>query len=131
MNRYELQAERFLKKTNTTLSIKFDYCGPHFGDNDTSRNNYKCVLKNIKGQYTINFGNSIQNTIDGVAPTKYDILACLTKYGPGTFEDFCGEYGYDYEEKESEKIYRGCIKEFKGLSRIFTDEQMEMLANIY
>ncbi len=30
-----------------------------------------------------------------VHPTAYDILACLTKYEVGTFDDFCSNFGYD------------------------------------
>lgn len=63
-------------------------------------------------------------------PKEYDILACLTKYDPGTFEDFCFEYGYDTDSRRAEIIYFLCQKEYKDLSRIFTAEQLEQLAEI-
>ena len=45
-------------------------------------------------QYTVN---------NGIPPTAYDILSCLTKHDPGLHEDFCSEYGYDTEGKRHMK----------------------------
>lgn len=63
-------------------------------------------------------------------PSEYDVLACLEKYDPGTFEDFCSEFGYDEDSKTAERIYIAVIKEYKDLTRIFTEEQMEELSEI-
>lgn len=63
-------------------------------------------------------------------PTAYDILSCLTKYDPGSFEDFCFEYGYDDDSISALQIYLGVVKEYHDLKRIFTDEQMERLRDI-
>lgn len=63
-------------------------------------------------------------------PSEYDILSCLSKYDPGTFEDFCAEYGYCADSIRALNIYRDVQKEYSQLVRIFTPEQMEMLAEI-
>lgn len=63
-------------------------------------------------------------------PNAYDILACMTKYDPGTFEDFCCEYGYNEDSRTAEKIYFAVQKEYTQLARIFTPEQMEELQEI-
>ena len=63
-------------------------------------------------------------------PNEYDVLACLEKYDPGTFEDFCSEFGYDEDSRTAEKIYIAVINEYKNLTRIFTEEQMEELREI-
>lgn len=63
-------------------------------------------------------------------PTCYDVLACLTKYDPGTFEDFCGEYGYDEDSRTAERIYVAVQNEYANLKRIFTPEQLEELQEI-
>lgn len=65
------------------------------------------------------------------APTEYDILACITKDDPGTFEGFCADFGYDEDSRTAERIYFACQREYKQLSRLFTSEQMEALAEIY
>ena len=63
-------------------------------------------------------------------PNEYDVLACLEKYDVGTFEDFCSEFGYDEDSRAAERIYITVIKEYKDLTRIFTEEQMEELREI-
>lgn len=63
-------------------------------------------------------------------PNEYDVLACLEKYDPGTFEDFCSELGYNEDSRTAERIYIAVIKEYKDLIRIFTEEQMKELREI-
>lgn len=63
-------------------------------------------------------------------PTTYDILATLTKYDPGTFDEFCSEYGFDEDSRRAERIYIAVVKEFKQLERIFTPEQLEAMREI-
>jgi hypothetical protein len=55
------------------------------------------------------------------APTAYDVLACLTKNDPGTFEDFCADYGYDDDSRKAEGIYREVQKEWANVERVFGD----------
>lgn len=63
-------------------------------------------------------------------PNCYDVLACLTKYDPGTFEDFCAEYGYDEDSRTAERIYIAVQNEFANLKRIFDPEQLEAMQEI-
>ena len=63
-------------------------------------------------------------------PSVYDVLACLTKYDPGTFEDFCSDYGYDEDSRTAERIYFAVQKEYAQLARLFTPNEMEELAEI-
>ena len=65
-----------------------------------------------------------------VIPTFYDVLACLTKSDPGTFKDFCWEYGYSDDSISALKIYTAVQNEWADLCRIFTPEQLEELAEI-
>lgn len=62
--------------------------------------------------------------------SSYDVLACLTKYNPGTFSNFCFEFGYDEDNRTAERIYFAVQEEYNNLCRIFTEEQMEELTNI-
>ena len=43
-------------------------------------------------------------------------LRCLTKYDPGTLDDFGAEFGWD---KNTVKTYKAVVKEFKGVERVF------------
>ena len=63
-------------------------------------------------------------------PSAYEILACITKYDPGTFEDFCCEFGYNEDSRTAERIYFATQKEYTQLARLFTAEQMEELQEI-
>lgn len=63
-------------------------------------------------------------------PGAYDILACLTKYDPGMFSDFCAEMGYDTDSRKAEKTYFAAQEEWNGVRRLFTSEQLEQLAEI-
>lgn len=63
-------------------------------------------------------------------PSVYDVLACLTKYDPGTFKDFCSEFNYNEDSRAAEQIYFAMQKEYIQLTKLFTPEQMEELAEI-
>lgn len=63
-------------------------------------------------------------------PTAYDVLACLTKYDPGTFENFCGEYGYDNDSRKAEKVYKAVVNEWQNVAMLFTDTEIEQLQEI-
>lgn len=75
-------------------------------------------------------GTSYQIKKQDKAPSDYDILAAITKYDPCTFEDFCNEYGYDTDSRKAETTYQAVRKEFTDLSKIFTGEELEQMAEI-
>lgn len=64
-------------------------------------------------------------------PTPYDVLACLQKYDVGSFEDFCNDFGYDTDSRNAEKTYKAVCNEYKNLCRIFTDDEMVLMREIY
>ena len=64
------------------------------------------------------------------APSNYSILAGLTKYDPGTLEQFCDEFGYDTDSKKAEEVYEGVQEEYLNLCSLFNDEEMEELTEI-
>ena len=63
-------------------------------------------------------------------PNAYDILSCLTKHDVGLFEDFCSEFGYDVDSRSAEKIYKAVVKEYEGLSMLYSDEELEEMSEI-
>jgi len=63
-------------------------------------------------------------------PTAYDVLACLTKYDPDTFESFCGEYGYDEDSRKAERIYEAVKDEYENVAMLWDEQQIEQLAEI-
>lgn len=67
----------------------------------------------------------IEELIDS---SKYQEAAELVaKYDPDSFENFCSEYGYDTMSDKAEKTYNAVYDEWLNVSRLFNDEQLEVL----
>lgn len=116
---YQQQANDFATATGTKLKINRTTYGKHFADDKESRYIFNCTLSRNGKKYTFNFGQSI--AAGNVEPTMYDILTCLTKYNPETFEDFCSEYGYNTDSINAQKTYKAVKREFNGVNRLFSD----------
>lgn len=158
MNEYQEQALQFLKECNATMKIEFSHIGrnENWKEDNELREVYNFTITTPHGSYSSKFYDCIYNLkrkkeieaqlkeafVTGrdrvrlqqeykeLRPNEYDILACIEKYDPYTFEDFCSSYGYDEDSRTAERIYFACQKEYCGLRRIFTPEQMEMLQEI-
>ena len=62
-------------------------------------------------------------------PSAYDVLVCLTKYDPGTFKDFCADFGYSDDSIKALETYRAVQEEWQEVRRMFGD-CLEELADI-
>lgn len=125
---YQKQANDFLQETGTNFKavyLKHDY---HFVGDKDRRNIYQITLSNDRGRYSFKFGQSIANK--GQVPDAYDVLSSITKHDPGSFADFCSEFGYSTDEPQSKRIYNSVVKEWEGVSKLFTEQQLEKLAEI-
>lgn len=153
---YLKQAQDFLGKTRTKLEIDYIGHGHYFEDDKETRDIYRFTLTRDGRKYTAKFGQSIvhsgtatsnfeltkQAKLDGdwprkgtiarkrQAPTAYDILSCLNKYEPRTFEDFCGNFGCDTDSRKAERVYFAVQKEWDGIRRIWSEKEREQLAEI-
>jgi hypothetical protein len=65
-----------------------------------------------------------------ITPNEYDVLACLTKYDPGTFKNFCDEFGYDEDSKKAEKTYNAVVDEYKNICALYSDTELEEMQEI-
>ena len=172
LSEYDIQANEFLKKTNTEIKIVFKENAKYFYNDKEPRDIYNITLIRGNRKYTFTFGNSlrdsgfyvqigrtkhplpynllnsknlrnyIKNHIDynfiysidkihyPVAPTAYDILACLEKYDYESFEDFCSQLGYDTDSRNVERIYNACKDQYLHLISLYNEEEMEMLKDI-
>jgi len=122
---YQQQANDFATATGTKLKINRTTYGYHFTDDKESRYIFNCTLTRNGKRYTFDFGQSI--AAGNTPPTMYDVLTCLTKYNPETFEHFCREYGYNFDSINALKTYKAVKREFKGVNRLFADvlEQLQ------
>jgi len=128
-NNYEKQANDFMKKVGATMKVDYLKNGYHFDGDKETRDIYRITLRREGRRYSFNFGQSLYDSKSHVPPSAYDVLACITKYDPGTFEDFCREFGYDTDSRKVEKVYKSVCKEFAGVKGLFGDV-MEELAEI-
>lgn len=63
-------------------------------------------------------------------PTAYDILTCLTKYDPESFEDFCDNYGYSKDSIKALNTYEAVAEEWENISSMFNEDELAELCEI-
>ena len=90
---------------------------------------YKVLQKLGINPYTLNKSDFKRNENYAV-PTSYDILACLTKYDPETFEAFCDDYGYDHDSISALKVYEEVAKEYKNVAYLWNETEIEALQEL-
>lgn len=126
MTDYIKQANDFCEKYHIKIEWGFieTSFNPNWGETyKDKRNKWRFAIYRNSKRYTGIFWDSILNSTKGnPQPSNYDLLACLTKYDPGTFEDFCCDFGYDTNSRKAEKTYKAIVKEYEGLRRVFGDD---------
>ena len=60
----------------------------------------------------------------------YDVLCCLTKCEPGSFKNFCAEYGYDTDSISARDSWQAVCEEWEKVSNFFSKEELEELREI-
>ena len=139
---YEIQADEFLEKTKTTMTVVYSGHGKYFPDDKDERDIYTITLSRPgKTPYTFTFGQSIINSRPGTRekisyadrqkrrpkkPSAYDVLACLEKYELDTHEDFCAAFGYDTDSRKGLDLYLRLQKEQKAVYHLFSDVMDEL-----
>lgn len=128
---YDGQAEQFLKKSKTTFNIKFLKHGKHFPQEKDERDIYKATFSKDKRHITIVFGQSLAHSGQyKKVPSAYDVLSCITKSNPETFENFCSVYGYDTDSITALRTYDAVVKEWNLVSYLWTDDEIAMMGEI-
>ena len=125
---YNVQAIEFANKVGLTMKIGKPRYGKHFVNDMTERYIFPITLKRGDEIYKFKFGQSIKEGSN--EPNLYTVLSCLQKYDVGSFDDFCGEFGYECytrrDVKNAEKIYNAVCKEFEAVDRLFSDVMDEL-----
>lgn len=122
---YDQQAQNFLNNTDTKISIKYSHYDtmPYWNDKQ-NRHMFKVTISRNKKRFTVTFGQSIAD--GSKEPSYYSILACLTKFDPDTFENFCDNFGYDTDSRQAYKVYKAVVKEWENVERLFSDVLEEL-----
>jgi hypothetical protein len=134
MDKYDKQAADWLRATGSTLTVTFLRTGKYFPSDTVERDIYQFTLANTNGGYSATFGQSVNATMNATTPRRYDILSCLDANDPGTFEEFCAEYGYNDQPlstyPEAKRTYDTVKAQVDGLRAMYTDEELDQLAEI-
>jgi hypothetical protein len=129
---YDERTRDWLEVTDSTLYVAFSHTGKYFLDDRGDRDVYDVTLSRGNHDYTFTFGQSLNDSAarHRRAPSAYSILACLEVHNPGTFENFCADYGCDTDSRSAEKTYHAVVGQWLQLSRMYTPEQLDDLAEI-
>lgn len=135
---YNQAAINVLQNLHSRMTITRLGVGFPAWDKGHAHPHYHFTIRNSRGEYSGEFWGSraeleaeMNRKNTAVYRTcEYDVLAALTKYDPGTFLDFCAEFGYDSDSISALKTYWAVCEEYAGLARIFTREELERLAEI-
>ena len=131
MNDYVKETKNFCDETGTDIDFKYmgQVCDPWKCGMNTLHDQYQVVITRNGIWHTFNFTQSAHATENGEEPTEYDVLACLTKFEPGEYWDWCNEYGMENSE-DSWNTWKECVKEWRKVYDLFHDvmEEFQMIA---
>jgi hypothetical protein len=139
---YEQLALDFLAATDTTMTVKL--VGPERKDwSENLHDHYVFTFSRGGKTESFDFWDSSANSANrgairklAFAPNKYDgkwrkavkafhdvgaydVLSCLTKSDPGSFSDFCSEYGYSEDSRKALETYLAVQAEFIKVFRLW------------
>lgn len=131
MSEYTEQADRFLKAHGLKFKAVYIEHGRQFPEDKEERDIWRLSIHRGRRSFSVRFGNSLKESDYGnTPPTAYDLLSCLTKYDPGTFANFCGDYGYSEDSISDLRTYKAVCREWAKVSHFFTARELEELADI-
>ena len=160
LSKYDIQANRFLEKTNTELKIEFKENAKYFYDDKEPRDIYNCTLTRGNRKYNFTFGQSINDSGFYVTigrtkhPLPYNLLNSknLNYYiknqidycfifsidkihypvAPTAYDILSG-LGYEYESFEDFCNEFGYDTDSRSAERIYNDcnEQYLQLCSLY
>jgi hypothetical protein len=120
MDSYEQQAKDFCAKWGVTM--KAGVPSNEIPAWDTKVHSvFPVTLRRNRKSMKVAFAQSLAQ--GNKVPTEYEVLTAITKYNPGSFENFCSEFGYNPDSRRDETIYKGVVKEWKAVQRVFDDEK--------
>lgn len=134
-NTYISQANEFLEKYSISFSAKLlkNQTCPLWcdGEKHIHGKKYIVTLKKANGKkFRFGFYNSFNDALTNTDPTPYDVLVCIGKYIPDSFEEFCNEFGYDSDSIKAYKMWKASLSQYKKECEFFTEDELEELGYI-
>lgn len=97
---------------------------PNMIDPDPRMSHWACKIKTRLGkQLTVPFSMGAAHVGE---PRLADVLDCMASDSCGvdnaaSFEDWCGEYGYDTDSRKAERTFKICQRQSANLKRLLGD----------
>lgn len=87
---------------------------------------FKLNRRTLTTYFSMGYGHN------GKEPVAGDVIGCLVSDARGadycrSFEDWCGDYGYDPDSRKAERIFKACERTSKELKRFFADKFDDLL----
>ena len=122
-----MTAKQFVNKHHIRATVEWADSNPNMDSRDM--NHYKVTLRMGRRQMTTPFSQGFGITGE---PTADDVLDCMasdatTVDNGDSFEDFCGELGYDTDSRQAERIYKATQAQTAKLKRFLGDELYNVL----
>ena len=128
LSKYERRARAFLAATGARMSARLvdDAARPDWEKSAAYHCLFRVRFTSARGSMTVPaFYGSAQDWYNGRRTVgAYDVLACLQKTDPGSFDDFAADMGFfpiesaaDY--KRARAAWRGCCREAAGCDRVW------------
>ena len=133
--------DRFIQNKNLTMRVERTNRNPYTDDTDWhGARHFKCIIERHndhdlaggfgpRSQFVTFFSQGSAHTND---PTIADVLDCLASDSAGyenarSFEEWCGEYGYDTDSRRAERIYNTIAEQSKQLRHFLGDAAFQSL----
>ena len=119
-----------LKKllSEISVSIRFNGVKKHFLNDENERLCGTFSIERGKRKIEFEFGFSLNNKgfMEGML---YDCLTSVHSeyHCSKSFNDFCGEFGYDTDSIKAEKTWKACLEQSEKLKWIFNDDEIDCL----
>ena len=101
---------------------------------------YQCIFSRDNKTFAVDFwesyamaqSNALALTGRGRVqlPDAYTVLSCCQLNDPGSFDDWCGDFGYDTDSRKAYSTYNLCVKEYKNAISFFTQDEIEKILEL-
>jgi len=116
-----MMCERAVANPNMAADKKFTATARH----------WRCVLKSSKSRGTmlVYFSQGSAHTVEPTVQEVVDSLAVDVSVviDNQSFEDFCGEFGYDLDSIKALRTYEACQRELGSLQRLIGESAVKEL----
>ena len=124
-------------KTAGEITINSDFKGDKQWKNSNSKqknwNNHLITVTHNKKRLSFDFWGSIMNPENKTEQEVVFAFYCLLSdscAGNETFENFCGDFGYDQDSRTAERIHKQCISSLAKFNRVFDCDLYELCNEI-